>query len=80
MGVHTEHKKIILNTNHHALKFFNNSSKFNRMHARWIAYIRKFNFFLRRKYGQHNKDVDASSRRIILLINIWSDIKDAFTT
>lgn len=42
-------KEFILNTDHQALKYLNNSSKSNRMHGRWIAYVQKFTFSLRHK-------------------------------
>ena len=67
-------KEFILNTDHQALKYLNNSSKANHMHARWIAYIQKFTFSLRHKLGHLNKAVDALSRRDMLLTVVQSEI------
>lgn len=67
-------KKFTLNSNHQALKYLNNSSKSNRMHGHWIAYIQKFTFSLRHKSGQLNKVANALSRRVLLLTTIRSEI------
>ncbi|PON64714.1 hypothetical protein PanWU01x14_121890, partial [Parasponia andersonii] len=67
-------KEFILNIDHQALKYLNNSFKPNRMHARWISYIQKFTFSLKYKLGQLNKVANALSCRVMLLIAVQNKI------
>lgn len=67
-------REFVLNSDHQALKYLQNATKPNRMHARWIAYIQKFTFSLKHKSGQLNKVADALSRRASLLIIAKNEI------
>lgn len=44
------------------------------MHARWIAFIHKFDFVIKYKIGTTNKVVDALSRKVSLLTIISGQV------
>jgi len=51
----------MLYIDHQALQFINNQTIFNRMHARWVAYIQHSSFSLKHKSDVTNKVADALS-------------------
>ena len=75
---HWEHyliqREFILYTDHQALKHINSQVSINRMHARWVAYIQRFHFTLKHKFGVTNKVVDALNRRASLLTTLRTEV------
>ena len=75
---HWEHyliqREFVLYTDHQALKHINNQVSINRMHAWWVAYIQRFHFTLKHKFGVTNKVADAFSRRASLLTTLRTEI------
>lgn len=60
-------REFILSTDHLALKQVNGTSNTNRMHARWISFLQKFEFTINHKSGKQNQVADALSRGCSLL-------------
>jgi hypothetical protein len=67
-------REFILFSDHQALKFINNQSNVNRMHARWVSFIQRFTFNLKHKLGQLNKVADALSQKVSLLITMRAEV------
>ena len=61
-------KEFVLSTNNQSLEYFRSQKHLrSTMHARWSAFVDKFPFRLVHKFGQHNRVVDALSRRVALI-------------
>lgn len=67
------HREFVVNTDNHALKFLQTSSKIIRMHDRWLSIINKYTFSVKHKIGKTNLVADALSRRAHLHTTIRND-------
>ena len=67
-------REFVLNTDHEALKYLNNTARMNHMHARWVAYIQRFTFSFKHKPEKLNRVADALSRRTGLLTVVRNEI------
>ncbi|KAI0529675.1 hypothetical protein KFK09_002229 [Dendrobium nobile] len=68
------HQEFILCSDHRSLQFINSQKHINRMHARWILFLQRFNFVLKHKSGAQNQVADALSRRSVLLTQLQTKI------
>ncbi|XP_026450935.1 uncharacterized protein LOC113351089 [Papaver somniferum] len=64
------HGEFVVNTDTQALKFLKTSSKFNRMHDRWLSTINQYTFSIKHQSGKLNQVADALSRRAHLLVTL----------
>ncbi|GJR25792.1 transposon ty3-G gag-pol polyprotein [Tanacetum coccineum] len=53
-------QEFVIQTDHEALKYFNNQNSISRMHAHWMEYLQQFTFVIKHKAGTKNKDLYAS--------------------
>ncbi|GJS63516.1 putative CCCH-type zinc finger family protein, partial [Tanacetum coccineum] len=67
--------QFILNSDHEALKYINNQQKLSLRHAKWVSFLKNFNFTLKHKTGIHNKVVDALSRRASYLSVMRAEVQ-----
>lgn len=58
-GHYLVQREFLLCTDHQALQFINSQTIINRMHARWVAYIKRFSFYLKQKSSVTNKVADT---------------------
>jgi len=56
-------KEFVVSTDHMALKQINGDSYTNKMHARWLSYLQRFDFSMKHRSGKSNKVADVLSRR-----------------
>lgn len=72
---HWEHylirREFMMYTNHQALKFINNQTAINRMHARWVSYI---SFSFKHKSSITKNVVDALSKQASLLVTLHAKV------
>lgn len=61
------HREFILFTDHDALQHLDSQEKVSSRHARWIAYLQQFTFYICHQPGKLNRVADALSRRHTLL-------------
>jgi hypothetical protein len=67
-------KEFILITDHEAFKYIKCQHKLNRKHAKWVAYLQEFTFFLKHQSGTLNKVANALSRRFTLLTTMHTKV------
>ena len=68
-------KEFVLYIDHQTLKYLSNQNQLRSdMHARWSAFIDKFPYKIVHIFGQHNRVVDALSRRVALIKNLSVEI------
>jgi hypothetical protein len=60
-------QKFVLFSDNQALQFISRQEKLNQRHAKWIEYMKNFNFVIKHIVGNANKVVDALSRRCLIL-------------
>ena len=60
----------MLYSDNHVLQYIMQQPKLNKKHAKWVEYIKIFNFVLKHISGQENKVADALSRKRILVQEI----------
>ncbi|XP_031131787.1 uncharacterized protein LOC116033168 [Ipomoea triloba] len=63
-------KDFILHTDHEALKHLKGQGKLNKIHAKWLEFIKAFPYKIAYKKGTENKVADALSRRYTLLATL----------
>jgi hypothetical protein len=63
-------RKFLLLTDNSGVKYPFNQPNLNARQARWLAFLREFDFEVRHIKGKENKVVDALSRRIHGLFEI----------
>ena len=63
-------RKFLLLTDNSGVKYLFSQPDLNARQARWLAFLRKFNFEVRHIKGKENKVVDALSRRVHGLFEI----------
>ena len=63
-------RKFLLLTDNNGVKFLFSQPDLNAMQARWLAFLREFEFEVRHIKGKENKVVDALSRRVHGLFEI----------
>ncbi|XP_071923188.1 uncharacterized protein [Coffea arabica] len=56
-------REFILHTDHESFKHIKSQTKLSKRHARWVAFIDSFAFFIKYKVGKTNVVADALSRR-----------------
>jgi hypothetical protein len=57
-------RRFLLLTDNNGVKYLFNQPDLNARQARWLAFLREFNFKVRHIKGKENKVADALSRRI----------------
>ncbi|GJW27360.1 putative mitochondrial protein [Tanacetum coccineum] len=67
-------QEFLLQTDHEALKYFNNQKSISFMHASWMEYLQQFTFVIKHKAGTKNKVADALSRRATLLTTMGTKV------
>jgi hypothetical protein len=63
-------KKIIIQSDHEALKYIKSQSKLNRRHAKWREFIETFPYVVKHKKRKDNIVADALSRRFALVTQL----------
>ena len=63
-------RKFLLLTDNSGVKYMFNQPDLNARQARWLAFLRKFDFEVRHIKGKENKVGDALSRRVHGLFEI----------
>ena len=63
-------KKIVIHSDHEALKYLKSQGKLNRRHAKWIEFIETFSYVVKHKRGKDNIVADALSRRCGLITQL----------
>jgi len=61
--------EFILHSDHEALKYIQGQHKLITHHATWVEHLQTFHLTIKHKFGRLNKDVDALSRRVSLVIS-----------
>ena len=59
-------KQFVIHSDHESLKHLKGQSKLSKRHARWVEFIKKFQYVVKHKKGKSNVVVDALSRRYAL--------------
>ncbi|KAA0045554.1 serine/threonine-protein kinase TIO-like [Cucumis melo var. makuwa] len=59
---------------HFSLKYLQAQKSINKMHARWISFLQRFDFVIKHKSGKENKVADALSRKHSLLSTLSSEV------
>ncbi|KAA0026079.1 Transposon Ty3-I Gag-Pol polyprotein [Cucumis melo var. makuwa] len=67
-------KEFLLLTDHFSLKYLQAQKSINKMHARWISFLRRFDFIIKHKSGKENKVANALSRKHSLLSTLSSKL------
>ena len=67
-------KEFVLLTDHFSLKYLQAQKNINKMHARWVSYIQRFDFLIKHQAGKENGVADALSRKETLLIMLSAEI------
>lgn len=66
-------------SDHQSLIHFKNQRKLkNKMHIRWAAYFRQFNYVIKHKSRATNRVADALSERDALLVNLCNKMVVGF--
>ena len=60
-------REFVLYTNNHALQFITRKEKLNQKNAKWVQFMRSFNFILRNISGNGNKVVNSLRRSCFVL-------------
>jgi hypothetical protein len=60
-------KELVLYRDNHALQSITKQEKLNQKHAKWVEFMKNFNFVIKHIYGSANKVVDALSRKCLIL-------------
>ena len=56
-------KEFVLLTDHFSLKYLQAQKNINKMHARWVSYIQRFDFLIKHQADQEKRVADALSRK-----------------
>ena len=63
-------KQSVIHSDHESLKHFKGQSELSKRHARWVEFIKKFQYVVKHKKGKSNVVVDALSRRYALFYTL----------
>ncbi|TYK22583.1 reverse transcriptase [Cucumis melo var. makuwa] len=69
-------KEFLLITDHFSLKYFQAQKSINKMHARWISFLQRFDFVIKHKFGKENRVADALSRKHSLLSTLSTKVME----
>ncbi|XP_077228577.1 uncharacterized protein LOC143861552 [Tasmannia lanceolata] len=67
-------QEFVIYSDHDSLKHFRNQKHLNKMHARWAAFLKRFHYTIKHKFGATNRVVDALSRRASLLASMKIEV------
>ena len=67
-------KEFLLLTNHFSIKYLQAQKSINKIPARWISFLQRFDFVIKHKSGKENKVADALSRKHSLLSILSSEV------
>lgn len=66
--------EFVLYSDHQVLRSFKSQKHINNMHARWVLYMKQFNFVLEHKSGKNNKVFDALSKRTSVFVTLKVEV------
>ena len=66
--------RIVLYSDHMALRFLNSQKKLNSCHGNWVKFFQPYRYMIKHKTGVENKVADALSRRVSILVAVSNKV------
>jgi len=67
-------QEYVLYSDHEALRCLNSQKRLNARHSKWVEFLQDYTFVFKHKIGVENKDAEALSRRVMILVTMSAEV------